>query len=62
MKRIDEVASAKAYVNKLLAGDYPLERSKNDGVNYCKTKEERDTEAVREFTKSTLFVEFQRVD
>ena len=62
MMRIDEAAAAKAYVNKLSSGGYPLERSKNDGVNYCETKEERDTEAVREFTKSGLFMEFQKAD
>lgn len=58
MTRIDEAAAAKAYVEKLTNGDYPLERSKNCGVNYSATKEDRDTDAVREFTKSTVFKEF----
>ena len=59
MTRINETEAAKEYIIKLVAGDYPLERSKNDAPNYCETKEERDTEAVKEFTKSTLFAEFK---
>ncbi|MDE6388743.1 MAG: hypothetical protein K2L82_13175 [Lachnospiraceae bacterium] len=61
MTRIDESAAAKSYVAKLAAGGYPLERAKNDGVNYSDTKEERDTEAVREFTKSALFEAFKKM-
>ena len=62
MTRIDESEAAKAYVTKLAAGGYPLERAKNDGVNYCDTKEERDTEAVRESTKSALFEAFKKME
>lgn len=61
MKRIDESAAAKAYVTKLADGGYPLERAKNDGVNYSDAKEERDTEAVRESTKSALFEAFKKM-
>lgn len=61
MKRIDETAAAKAYMAKLATGCYPLERAKNNGVNYCETKEERDTVAVREYTKSVLFEEFKKM-
>lgn len=61
MTRIDESVAAKSYVAKLAAGGYPLERAKNDGVNYCDTKEERDTEAVRESTKSALFEAFKKM-
>ncbi len=62
MTRIDEDAAAKAYIKKLAAGVYPLERSKNYGVNYCKIKEERDTEAVREFMASKLFADFKEIN
>lgn len=62
MTRIDESASAKSYVAKLASGGYPLERAKNDGVNYCAAKEERDTEAVRESTKSALFEAFKKME
>lgn len=62
MKRIDESAAAKAYVAKLTNGSYPLERAKNDGVDYSGTEEERDTEAVREFTKSALFEAFKEME
>lgn len=61
MKRIDENAAAKAYVAKLKAGVFPLDRAKNDGVKYSELKEERDTEAVRESTKSALFEEFKKL-
>ncbi len=60
MKRIDESAAAKSYVAKLAAGGYPVERAKNDGVNYGEAKEERDTEAVKKFTKSALFEAFKK--
>ena len=61
MKRIDETAAARAYIADLEAGLYPSERTKNDGVVYSEAKEERDTEAVREFTKSVLFEEFKKM-
>lgn len=61
MKRIDENEAAKTYMAKLAAGVYPLERAKNDGINYCDTKEERDTEAVRESVKSELFEAFKKM-
>lgn len=61
MTRINETAAAKAYVAKLEAGGYPLDRSKNNGINYCETKAVRDTEAVREFTKSKLFEEIKEM-
>lgn len=61
MKRIDETIVAKAFVKKLVSGGYPLERAKNDGVDYPETKEERDTEAVKESTKSALFKKFKQM-
>lgn len=61
MKRIDETIAAKAFVKKLVSGGYPLERAKNDGVDYPETKEERDTEAVKESTKSALFKKFKQM-
>lgn len=61
MERIDETAAAKAFVAKLQGGMYPLERAKNCGVNYSEKKELRDTEAVREFTKSDLFKEIKHI-
>lgn len=62
MKRIDEKAAAKDFVEKLASGGYPLERAKNDGVDYGETKEERDTKAVRESVKSTLFEKYKNMD
>lgn len=59
MERIDENAAAEDYEKKLRSGYYPLERSKNDGVDYCKEKEKRDTDAIREFMQSSLFQEFK---
>lgn len=61
MKRINETAAAKAYVAKLKDGGYPLDRSKNSGINYCEAKEARDTAAVREFTRSKLFEEIKKM-
>lgn len=61
MKRINETVAAKAYVAKLEAGGYPLDRSKNSGIDYCETKEVRDTEAVREFTRSNLFEKIKKM-
>lgn len=61
MARIDESEAAKAYIKKLAAGEYPLERAKNYGENYCETKEERDTIAVRESINSELFEEFKKM-
>ena len=61
MKRIDEAAAAKAFIAKLSSGDYPLERAKNCAVNYSEEKEDRDTQAVKEFTKSALFLEFKKM-
>ena len=60
MKRIDE-AAAKAFIAKLSSGDYPLESAKNCAVNYSEEKEDRDTQAVKEFTKSALFLEFKKM-
>lgn len=59
MTRIDENVAAEAYMSKLAVGYYPLERAKNDGVNYSEEKERRDTDAVRVFTRSSLFQEFK---
>lgn len=59
MARINEADAAKAFMEKLEMGVYPMERSKNDAVNYSAEKEARDTEAVREFTKSALFQQFK---
>lgn len=59
MTRVDETLAAKEYMRKLESGYYPLERAKNNGTHYSETKEERDTEAVREFTESSLFMEFK---
>lgn len=61
MARINEGTAAKEYVAKLVAGKYPLERAKNDGVNYCEKKEERDAAAVKEFTKTALFEELKKM-
>ncbi len=61
MTRINEATAAKAFIKKLEAGGYPLERAKNSGVNYSETKEVRDTEAVREFVQSELFKEIKKM-
>lgn len=61
MKRIDEATAAKDFIEKLNRGSYPMERSKNDAAVYSENKEERDTEAVRESTKSELFREFKKM-
>lgn len=61
MTRINEADAAKAYVEKLREGGYPIERAKNDAVDYRIEKEQRDTDAVRAFTKSTLFQQFKNM-
>ncbi|MBR3298631.1 MAG: hypothetical protein IKI64_05435 [Clostridia bacterium] len=61
MKRINESKAAEAFVEKLKAGVYPIERAKNTGVDYCAEKEARDTAAVREFTKSKLFATLNNI-
>ena len=59
MRRINEAEAAEAFVAKLEAGVYSLERSKNDAENYSESKEARDTQAVRAFMKSSLFQAFK---
>lgn len=61
MERIDETVAAETFVKNLEDGVYPLERAKNCGINYSETKEGRDTEAVRQFTKSNLFQEIKQM-
>lgn len=61
MERINEEVAAKAFLAKLEAGVYPLERAKNSGIDYNKFKEDRDTEAVQELTKSKLFEKLKKM-
>lgn len=59
MKRIDETKAALKFMEDLTGGEYPLDRSTNTEVNYPKKKEQRDTEAVKEFIKSRLFESYK---
>lgn len=61
MRRINEEEAAKKFVKDLLKGDYPLERSKNDGGDYAGKDEDKDTKAVKEFASSELFDQFMSV-
>ena len=62
MRRINEKEAARDFVKKLESGVYPLERAKNNGVDYGEVKEERDTKAVRESVKSALFEKYKNMD
>lgn len=62
MTRINERAAAEAFINRLRKGEFPIDRSKNEEVNYCMEKEARDTEAVKKFLDSELFVQFLEIE
>lgn len=55
MKRINETESANAFLKRISEGFYNFERSVNNEVVYQKEKEERDTEAVKEFANTGVF-------
>lgn len=55
VKRIDETESANAFVQRVSAGFYNFERCVNNEVDYQKEKEERDTNAVKEFANTSVF-------
>jgi len=55
MARIDIQKATEEFRCKFKSNYYPLERSKNNEVDYSKEKEHRDTEAVRRFVKSEYF-------
>lgn len=55
MKRINERASAAAFIERARGGTYRYERSINNEVVYKDEKEERDTNAVKEFVNTDVF-------
>lgn len=55
MKRINEKESATAFVERISGGFYKYERSTNNEVVYKEEKEERDTNAVKEFVNTNAF-------
>lgn len=61
MKRINEKEAAATFITKLADGYYPYDRSQNTEVDYCKEKEQRDTDAVKGFVKSRLFDSLKRM-
>ena len=55
MTRINEQEAAEKIISDALNGYYGYDRSQNTEVNYQKEKEQRDTNDVRNFAKSSLF-------
>ena len=61
MNRINEEESANAFIEKLSNGYYKYDRSQNTEVDYAKEKEERDTNAVKQFLNSKLFCSLKQI-
>ena len=57
MALINSEESTKRFEEKLKSGFYRKDRSRNTEVNYTKEKQERDTKAVEEFTKTEIYHE-----
>lgn len=57
MALINSEESAKRFEEKLKSGFYKKDRSRNTEVDYTKEKQDRDTKAVEEFTKTNIFHE-----
>lgn len=61
MKRIDEKMSAIAFVERVNSGFYKYERSINNEVVYKDEKEERDTNAIKEFVNTNAFLKLKEM-
>lgn len=55
VNRINEKEAASAFVKRISGGFYKFERSINNEVVYQAEKEERDTQAVKEFASTSVF-------
>jgi len=51
----DAQGAANRFIKKLENGNFKMARSKNDAEDYDIAKQERDSEAVRNFTQTPLF-------
>jgi hypothetical protein len=45
-------SAANRFMEKLIGKGFVMSRSQNDGENYTKTKQKRDSQAVIEFAKT----------
>ena len=57
MALINSEESAKRFQEKLNNGFYKRDRSRNTEIDYTKERQDRDTAAIEEFTKTTAFKE-----
>lgn len=55
LKRINEENAAEKFYEQLFDGYYKYDRSVNTEVDYSAEKEQRDTNAVKEFINSDFF-------
>ena len=55
MPLLDVNKEADLFEQRVRSGFYGTERSQNSEVNYAKEKENRDSKAVKEFTKTRTF-------
>lgn len=55
MPRVNVQEETKLFGEKLRSGYFSTDRSKNNEVDYAEQKEQRDTLAVKEFTKTESF-------
>jgi hypothetical protein len=51
----DAQGAADRFMVKLTSNGFTMSRSKNNAGNYDKEKQERDSKAVEEFTKTEVF-------
>lgn len=61
MKRINEKTSAIAFVKRVNSEFYKYERSINNEVVYKDEKEERDTNAIKEFVNTNAFLKLKEM-
>jgi len=51
----DAQGAADRFMTKLMGNGFIMSQSKNTGENYTEKKQERDSKAVSEFTKTEIF-------
>ncbi len=62
MPRINEAEAANNFVERIKKGFYNYERSTNTEVVYQIEKEQRDTNAVKEFVNTEVFAKLKEME
>ena len=57
----DAQGAADRFMKKLTGKGFTMSRSKNSGVEYDKAKQNRDSEAVAEFTQTQIFKDIMKL-